>query len=85
MVCGKPLKPQEEIIEMKNSDFNTWLVLAKKENIVDSDIFNSAGYFWINLTDRQLKTMYNLMKSQGAKENEHGISLINGLRINIPK
>jgi len=66
---------------MLNQEFAKYLKRAKKVDIVSDDLFNVAGYFWINLTDRQGKIMYNLMISQGAVEIGNMIRLKNGLGI----
>ena len=68
---------------MDRANFKKWYKSGEMcGNIVKSDLFNCAGYFWINLTSKQLDAMYKLMKAQGAVETEEGISLENGIRIN---
>lgn len=70
---------------MKVTEFNQIYDTAKKVNIVNDSWFNCMGWFWINLTDKQLKKMYSLMLEQGAEEeienNKTFIKLKNGLII----
>jgi hypothetical protein len=62
---------------MKISEFKSIYEQAKNINIVSSDFFNCAGWFWINLTETQHTKMYDLMVTQGAKETIH----VNGKKI----
>lgn len=39
---------------MTTADFNKWYAKAASCNIEDSDLFNCAAFFWVNLTDKQL-------------------------------
>lgn len=69
---------------MKTSEFNKIYKKAKILNIYNDSFFNMAGFFWINLTDNQLKKMYELLLLQGNKEKTFvngkiGIELKNGL------
>lgn len=72
---------------MKVKEFNNLYNYAKKKNIIESNCFNSQGWIWLNLTKMQSEKMYNLMISQGAKEeieegtNRKYIQLSNGLMI----
>ena len=67
---------------MTNSEFKWWYNEAKKGgNVVNDSTFLAAGYFWINLTERQIKKMADLMISQGAEVKDGWIELVNGLRI----
>ena len=50
---------------MDRANFKKWYKSGEMcGNIVKSDLFNCAGYFWINLTSKQLDAMYKLMKAQ---------------------
>jgi hypothetical protein len=67
---------------MKTSEFNAYYRTAIESNVVESDLFNCAGYFWINLTLSQHRKMYDLLIKQGNKEVSGGVSLRNGIKIN---
>ena len=67
---------------MKSSEFKWWYEEAKKGgDVVNDSTFLVAGYFWINLTEKQIKRMADLMIDQGAKVKDGWIELANGLRI----
>jgi hypothetical protein len=71
---------------MKTNEFNKIFQYAKGVNVVNDDMLNCAGWFWINLTEIQHKKMYKLLLLQGAQEitNAKGkkqILLSNGLGI----
>lgn len=73
---------------MKQHDFKSVYRYARTVDIVNDDYFNVAGYFWLNLTLRQVNYMYTAMVSQGNTEkvDERGryIELRNGCRIYNP-
>ena len=66
---------------MKTNLFNEHYDRAKTVKIQKDSFFNSAGYFWVGLTEKQLKKMTDLMKEQGAKVEDGWISLENGFQI----
>ena len=55
---------------MKVADFNKIYEYAKTVDVLNDGWFNTMGWFWLQLTDRQLKKMYNLLLEQGAQETE---------------
>jgi len=71
---------------MKQSDFNIAFGNAKKEGI-NGYIINYAGYFWLNLTDKQFTKVYDWLLSEGKTEtiqnNNKGILLESGIFIYI--
>lgn len=70
---------------MRGKDFEGWYKTGVKEkSIVESSLFGHAGYFWMSLTQIQLKRMYKLMLEQGAVEKDGGIELKSGLKVNRP-
>ena len=70
---------------MRNIDFKNFYEKAQKTTIVDDNDFNSNGWVWLCLTERQLIKMFNLMVKQGAiVKNINGrdcIELKNGIKI----
>ncbi len=66
---------------MHTSEFKKAFERAKSVNIVNDDLFNCAGWFWINLTELQHKKMYGLLISQGNIPQNGEIKLKNGLGI----
>lgn len=72
---------------MKRADFCRIYKQARNVNILDNDWFNCMGWFWLNLTELQARTMYNLILSQGAEEkhdwntNRKFIEFKNGMRL----
>jgi hypothetical protein len=67
---------------MKVKDFNVIKRYATSVIIKEDDFFNVAGYFWTNLTEKQVGQMLDLMDEQGEKPNADGwYQLRNGLRI----
>jgi hypothetical protein len=67
---------------MKATEFKQWYEMAKQSKKITSDsTFLVAGYFWINLTEKQLQKMAALMIEQGAEVVDGWIELDNGLRI----
>ena len=74
---------------MKNCEFNKAYERAKKVDIVNDAWFNYAGFFWINLTQRQHDKMVVLLLQQGAKpepwRDELWIKLKDGLRLRVAK
>lgn len=70
---------------MKVKEFNEAYKLAQTVNVVEDVWFNMSGWFWMQLTEKQLKKMYELMLEQGALESvwngRTSIQLKNGLRV----
>jgi CRISPR/Cas system CSM-associated protein Csm2 small subunit len=72
---------------MKACDFNKIYEKAcQLDDIINNDAINYTGWFWINLTNKQLTKMYNLLVSRGAeekvdKEGKTYINLPNGCYI----
>ena len=58
---------------------------AQQVNLESNDWFNYAGFFWVNLSDRQLQKMQQLLKAQGCKtvekNGEEWFSLNSGILI----
>lgn len=52
---------------MQTSTFNRIYKTAQQVNLESNDWFNYAGFFWVNLSDRQLQKMQQLLKAQGCK------------------
>lgn len=52
---------------MQTSTFNRIYKTAQQVNLESNDWFNYAGFFWVNLSDRQLQKMQQLLKAQAAK------------------
>lgn len=57
---------------MKTYFFNSRYNYAKTVQIAKDDYFCTAGYFWLNLTQKQMDKMYDLMIQQGATPDENG-------------
>lgn len=72
---------------MKTSIFNNWYAKAASCNIETSELFNCAGFFWMNLTDKQLGKMSKLLKMQHCKvvyfAGEEWFELKNGNKIKV--
>lgn len=70
---------------MQTSTFNRIYKTAQQVNLESNDWFNYAGFFWVNLSDRQLQKMQQLLKSQGCKtvekNGEEWFSLNSGILI----
>lgn len=70
---------------MLKSDFDRALAHAGRVNIQTDETFSHMGWFWLQLNDRKLMQLYNLMLAQGAEEIElngrTGIQLSSGLVI----
>lgn len=70
---------------MKTADFNKCYDVATRRNVETDEWFNCAGFFWLNLTDRQLHKMCELLKAQQCKtvvvDGRTWFELQNGLRI----
>lgn len=73
---------------MKTAEFKKVYGYGRTVDIVNDDFFNVAGYFWLNLTLRQITMMYTAMVCQGnpTKVDDRGeyIELRNGCRIYNP-
>lgn len=52
---------------MKATVFKAWYKTAAAENVETSDLFNCAGFFWLNLTDKQRAKMCQLLELQHCK------------------
>ncbi len=67
---------------MKVGEFNSTYEYAKSVNVVTADWFNMMMWFWMQLTERQHRKMYELMLMQGADETvvngQKGIKLKHG-------
>lgn len=48
---------------MQTSTFNRIYKTAQQVNLESNDWFNYAGFFWVNLSDRQLQKMQQLLKA----------------------
>lgn len=75
---------------MKAADFNKAYEAGKGCNIQTNEWFNCAGWFWINLTDKQHAKMIQLMIAQGAevvvstfRDWKHCIYLKNGMMLRV--
>ena len=68
---------------MKTTEFKKYYNKAKETKVQEDPLFLSAGYFWINLTEKQQSKMVDLLIKQGATIEDGGIYLANGLKINI--
>ena len=70
---------------MKTKDFKVIYENAKKVDIKHNEWFNVAGWFWLNLTDKQLQKMWDLLLEQNhlCKGTKH-ITLSNGVKILNP-
>ena len=75
---------------MKTADFNKAYEYALRVNVCSDDWFNTAGWFWINLTDKQLSKMVSLLIAQGAEVKESGytgwnhmVTLQNGVGLRV--
>lgn len=75
---------------MKRADFNKAYEAAKTVKVENDQWFNCMGWFWINLTDKQLTKMAELMIEQGSKIHEstipgwsHCVHLQNGMKIKV--
>lgn len=70
---------------MQTSTFNRIYKTAQQVNLESNDWFNYAGFFWVNLSDRQLQKMQQLLKAQGCKtvekNGEEWFSLNSGILI----
>ena len=66
---------------MKQLEFNSYLERARTVDIKNDIVFNTDGYFWINLTDTQHMRMYNLLIFQGNEPENGEIRMANGLGI----
>ena len=53
---------------MKIKEFNLAYEKAKEVDVVTNDWFCYMTWFWMNLTNKQLHKMYDLMLTQGAEE-----------------
>lgn len=67
---------------MRATEFKQWYEMAQKGgDVVNDSTFLVAGYFWINLTEKQTQKMSSLMVKQGAQVVDGWVELANGLRI----
>lgn len=68
---------------MRMDEFTVVYEEAKKVNVVENEWFNDNMVFWLGLTEKQHKKMYELLIKQGAEEKEQngktGISFSNGI------
>lgn len=66
---------------MKEAEFKKFWERALTVDVANDDLFLTAGYFWINLTELQQQKMCGLLKSQGNEVKNGCIYLANGLGI----
>lgn len=70
---------------MKNNIFKASLERAAKVDIFSDEFFNYAGFWWLDLTERQCVIMIDLMKKQGCPVGHDSrgeyVSIKNGMRI----
>ena len=52
---------------MKTSTFNRIFENARTVNIQSNELFNYAGFFWMQCTEKQLAQMRMLLKAQNYK------------------
>lgn len=68
---------------MKVKEFNSLYNKAKYTIVLEDEWFNTMGWIWLSLTEKQYKKMYSLLLSQGAIEiftkNGRYIDLKNGM------
>ena len=65
---------------MRRIEFNNMYEHAKTVKIFEDDFFNTAGYFWVHLSNRQFNKMIDLMIEQGQIPDENNfVYLQNGI------
>lgn len=70
---------------MKVKDFNHTFKYAEKVMIVNNEWFNTRYWFWDNLTEKQLKKMWDLIVKQCGLDKEcQVINFKNGMQLLNP-